>query len=478
MPVAYPTFTAAREALLAGRTTARDLVSAHLTEIDERADLNALLLRLDESATAQATDIDRRLAAGEPVGPLAGMILALKDNMASRGDRTTCGSKMLENFVSVYDATVVERLRAADAVLIGKANMDEFAMGSSNENSAFGPAKHPLDPSRVPGGSSGGSAVAVAAHMAHTSLGSDTGGSIRTPAAFCGVVGLKPTYGRVSRYGLVAFASSFDQIGPFAHTARDAAAVLQVIAGADPMDATCAALPVPDYAAALTGDVRGLRVAVPKEYRPAGLNPAIDRALEQTLDRLRERGAVIVENLSLPNTEHSIATYYILTMAEASSNLARFDGVRYGHRTADQVERLGDLYIRSRTEGFGPEVKRRIMLGTYVLSAGYYDAYYRKAQQVRRLIRDDFDRIFEQADVLLTPTVPSTAFKLGEKTDDPLEMYLSDIYTTSANLAGIPGLSFPVGSDDGGLPIGLQLLGRPFDEATLLRVADALEMAS
>jgi len=351
--------------------------------------------------------------------------------------------------------------------------MDEFAMGSSNENSAFGPVRNPLDESRVPGGSSGGSAVAIAAEMATTALGSDTGGSIRQPAALTGVVGLKPTYGRVSRYGLVAFASSFDQIGPFGSTVRDVADVLTVIAGHDPCDSTSADVPVPDYSKALTGDVKGLRVGIPKEYYTDALDTEIRDAITKRIDGLRKHGAVTKE-VSLPHTEYTIATYYVLTTAEASSNLARYDGARYGRR-AKGAKDLIEMYTKSRSEGFGAEVKRRIMLGTYVLSAGYYEAYYRKAQKVRRLIKEDFDKAFAEVDCLITPTSPTTAFKLGEKIDDPLTMYLSDVYTVSANLGGIPGISIPCGLDNQGLPIGLQILGKQFDEATILRVGDFLE---
>jgi aspartyl-tRNA(Asn)/glutamyl-tRNA(Gln) amidotransferase subunit A len=392
-----------------------------------------------------------------------------------KDERVTCGSKILENFVSLYDATVVQRLRDADAVIIGTNNMDEFAMGSSTENSAYGRVKLPQDEDRVPGGSSGGSAVAVRAGMSTTSLGSDTGGSIRQPAAFCGVVGLKPTYGRVSRYGLVAFASSFDSIGPLALTTRDAASVLQVIAGHDPNDSTSADVPVPNYISQLTKNMKDIRIGIPKEYFGDALDSEIRQAVEKKIDILRTNGATI-EEISLPHTEYTIATYYILATAEASSNLARYDGARYGFRTENAAD-LSEMYIKSRSEGFGAEVKRRIMLGTYVLSAGYYDAYYRKAQQVRRLIKEDFDKAFNDVDCLIAPTSPSTSFKAGDKMDDPLQMYLSDIYTTSINLAGIPGISIPCGEDHQGLPIGMQILGPQFGEPTILRVADFLETA-
>ncbi len=465
-------FRQERGRLLAGEATCESIVEGRLSRIRAHSSLNAFLDVYDDDALARAREVDRRLAAGS-AGPLAGMVVAVKDVICVAGRRVTCGSKMLESFEAPYDATVIERLRAADAVVIGKTNMDEFAMGSSNENSAFGPVKNPRDPERVPGGSSGGSAAAVAAGLATAALGSDTGGSIRQPAAFCGVVGLKPTYGRVSRYGLVAFASSFDQIGPFTETVDEAAAVLSAIAGRDPRDSTSADVPVPDYAAALTGDVKGLRVGIPKEYFPPGLDPGIRAAVMAKVGALEKAGAAVHE-LSLPHTDATIAAYYVLTTAEASSNLARFDGARYGRRAAGAAD-LQEMYVRSRSEGFGDEVKRRIMLGTYVLSSGYYDAYYLKGQKVRRLIRDDFDRAFAGVDVIVTPTTPSTAFKFGEKTGDPLTMYLSDIFTVSANLAGLPGISIPCGSDGDGLPMGLQLLGPRFGEVTLFRAADFLQ---
>jgi aspartyl-tRNA(Asn)/glutamyl-tRNA(Gln) amidotransferase subunit A len=469
------TFHQERGRLLSGEASCESIVEDRLARIREAAGLNAFLAVYADDAIAQARDIDRRAGAGG-AGPLAGMVVAVKDVICMAGKKVTCGSKFLEGFESPYDATVVRRLRDADAVVIGKTNMDEFAMGSSNENSAFGPVKNPRDPERVPGGSSGGSAAAVAAGLATTALGTDTGGSIRQPAALCGVVGLKPTYGRVSRYGLVAFASSFDQIGPFAGTVRDVADVLSVIAGHDPLDSTSADVPVPDYAAAIEtggGDLSGLRVGIPKEYFPEGLDSDIRGAVMAMVGLLEKAGASVRE-VSLPHTDYTIATYYILTTAEASSNLARYDGARYGRRAADPKD-LHEMYTRSRSEGFGDEVKRRIMLGTYVLSAGYYDAYYRKGQKVRRLIRDDFDAAFRDVDVLVTPTTPTTAFRFGEKTDDPLTMYLSDIFTVSANLAGLPGISIPCGRDSRNLPIGLQLLGRRFDEQTILRTADYLE---
>jgi aspartyl-tRNA(Asn)/glutamyl-tRNA(Gln) amidotransferase subunit A len=460
-----------RRALESGATTVEGVTSGFLETIEKGKRLNAFLSVFQRKAIERARDVDRKLAAGK-AGRLAGMVIAVKDVICMKGERTTCGSKILENFVSLYDATAVARLQAEDAVIIGKTNMDEFAMGSSTENSAYGPVLNPVDESRVPGGSSGGSCVSVAAGMAHAALGTDTGGSIRQPASFCGIVGLKPTYGRVSRYGLVALASSFDQIGPFAGTVADAAAVLQVIAGHDELDSTSARVPVPDYNAALTKEIRGMHIGLPQEALGTGLDPEVRQAVEQTLDRLRGAGAV-VEEITLPHSEYTISTYYILMTAEASSNLARFDGARYGER-APGVRDLAEMYTNSRTAGFGAETKRRIMLGTYVLSAGYYDAYYRKAQKVRRLIQDDFFRAFTKVDCILLPTSPTTAFRFGEKADDPLQMYLSDVYTVSANLAGGPAISVPCGVDGKGLPIGVQFVGKQFDEPTILKVADAL----
>ena len=458
--------------LSSGRTSCEVLTRDYLDVIEKRKNLNAFLSVFADGAVARAKAIDKKRAEGT-AGPLAGMVISIKDAISVKGERLTCGSKMLEEFVSPYDATVVRRLLDADAILIGKTNMDEFAMGSSTENSAFGRVKHPLDNSRVPGGSSGGSAVAVKAGMSTASLGSDTGGSIRQPAALTGVVGVKPTYGRVSRYGLVAFASSFDQIGPFALTVKDAARVLTVIAGHDELDSTSATVPVPDFTSSLTGDVAKLRIGIPKEYFGKEINEEVRRAIEKKLDSLRSNGA-IVEEVSLPHSNLTVAAYYTLATAEASSNLARYDGARYGYRSKRSGD-LTDMYTQSRSEGFGAEVKRRIMLGTYVLSAGYYDAYYRKGQKIRRLIKEDFDKVFQRVDCLITPTSPTTAFRAGEKMDDPLQMYLSDVFTTSANLAGIPGMSVPCGQDSSGLPIGLQVLGKPFDESTMLRVADFLE---
>jgi len=406
---------------------------------------------------------------------LGGVPIGIKDVLTTRGLRTTAGSKILGNYVPPYDCTAVSRLEAAGAVLLGKTNCDEFAMGSSNENSAWHPVRNPRDVTRVPGGSSGGSAAAVAADMAVAALGSDTGGSIRQPASFCGVVGLMPTYGRVSRYGLVAFASSLDHIGPIAKTVKDAAILLRTIAGRDPMDPTAAELPVPDYVAKLEKPVDGLKIGVAKEYLGEGLDSEVRNAVEAAIEKLDSLGCKIVD-ISLPHTKYAIPTYYIVATAEASSNLARFDGVRYGYRAHD-ARTLSEMYRRTRDEGFGAEVKRRIMLGTYALSAGYYDAYYLKAQKVRTLIARDFEEAFSKVDAIVTPTCPTAAFKLGEKAEDPLAMYLADIYTVTADLAGIPGISIPCGQTREKLPIGLQILGRQFDEATILRVAHAYEQS-
>jgi aspartyl-tRNA(Asn)/glutamyl-tRNA(Gln) amidotransferase subunit A len=468
------TYEATRLLLEQGATTCEKTTEHYLAAIDNGGRLNAFLSVFRDQSLEQARKVDRKIAAGE-AGRLAGMVVGVKDAICLQNERVTCASRMLEHFVSLYSATTVERLVAEDAIIIGKTNMDEFAMGSSTENSAFGAVLHPLDETRVPGGSSGGSCVAVAAGQAHTSLGTDTGGSIRQPASFCGIVGLKPTYGRVSRYGLVALASSFDQIGPFALSVRDASRVLQVIAGHDEKDSTSARVPVPDYAAQLTGEVRGLRVGIPREGFSEGIQQEVRAAVEATVDRLRGSGCVI-EEISLPHSEYVISAYYILMTAEASSNLARFDGARYGFRSSDARD-LQETYVMSRSEGFGAETKRRIMLGTYVLSAGYYDAYYRKAQKVRRLIQEGFFSAFRSVDCILMPTAPTTAFKLGEKIDDPLQMYLSDVYTVSANLAGIPAVSIPCGVDSRGLPVGVQLLGKHFDESTILKVGDFLEQS-
>ncbi len=508
-----PTFAEAHRALEADETSCEELVSSFLDRIDEKDDeLNAFTSVDRDGALNHARYLDSQRERGNP-RPLSGLVLAVKDNICIRGYPVSCGSKMLKDFSSLYDASVIERLRDAGAVFIGKTNCDEFAMGSSNETSHFGPVRNPHDTNYVPGGSSGGSAAAVAAGLCHAALGSDTGGSVRQPSAFCGVVGLKPTYGRVSRSGLVAFASSLDVIGPLARSVEDVATLLNVIAGEDANDSTSAPVPVPDYTDALTSEVEGLKIGLPDEYFTDGLDEDIRQMVRDQVAALEDRGAD-VQRVSLPHTEYGIATYYLLATAEASSNLARYDGIRYGHRADleetkqslrerreelrselsaartqgndkrvaeleaeldDEQSALDALYTRTRSEGFGDEVKRRIMLGTYALSAGYYDKYYEKAQRVRTLIRHDFDQAFEDVDVLVTPTTPTPPFQLGEKTDDPLEMYLNDIYTVTANLAGIPGLTVPIGAHpENDMPVGLQLLGPHFDEAVLLQVGDAI----
>lgn len=440
-----------------------------LAAITRRADLSAFQHVATERATARAAALD---AAGG-TGPLHGVPVAIKDNMVARGIPTTAGSKILDGYISPFDATVVARLEAAGAVIVGTTRCDEFAMGSSTENCAYGPVRNPHDVTRTPGGSSGGSAAAVAAKLVPLALGSDTGGSIRQPASLCGIVGVKPTYGRVSRYGLIAFASSLDQIGPMTRTTREAAQVLDVISGHDPLDATSSPRPVPSFEGALTRDVQGLRIGVPRHLLNEGVDPEVRAAFDASLEVARSLGATITD-VTLPHTSHAIAVYYLVATAEASANLARFDGVRYGHR-ADAPASLAALYERSRSEGFGAEVKRRILLGTYVLSAGYYDAYYKKAQQVRTQIARDYFTAFKEVDLVAMPTSPVPAFKLGERVNDPLQMYLADIFTVGANLAGIPGISIPCGFTSGKLPIGLQFLARPWDEATMLRMADAFE---
>jgi aspartyl-tRNA(Asn)/glutamyl-tRNA(Gln) amidotransferase subunit A len=475
MSAPVPSIRQIRDDIASGRMSAREVCRAAIERMEAaNAALNAFNVIDAEGALARADRVDHQRAAGAALGPLAGVPVALKDNMCMRGMRTTASSKILANFVPPYDATVVRKLEAAGAVIVGNTNCDEFAMGSSNENSAYGPARNPWALDRTPGGSSGGSAAAVAARCVPLALGSDTGGSIRQPAAFCGVVGLKPTYGRVSRYGLLAFASSLDQIGPLSLTVADAASTLAVLAGADPADSTSSLEPVPDFAAALTGDVRNIRVGVPRAFVTEGVDEPVRRAYDQALDTLRDAGATLVD-IELPHARYAIPVYYLVCTAEASSNLARYDGVKYGYRSpAAKDDTLRAMYMKTRDEGFGPEVKRRIMLGTYVLSAGYYDAFYVKAQQVRTLLRRDYEQAFERVDVVAMPTSPIPPFKLGEKTDDPLQMYLADVFTVSANLSGLPGISVPCGFA-GDLPIGLQLLGRMFDEATMLRVADAYE---
>jgi aspartyl-tRNA(Asn)/glutamyl-tRNA(Gln) amidotransferase subunit A len=467
---------------LAPRLRAREISSVELTRnvldrihaVEPR--VHAYLTLTEQMALAMAEAADRRLARGDDVGPLTGVPIALKDNLCTMGVLTTCASKILHNFVPPYDATVVERLKRAGAVFVGKTNLDEFAMGSSTENSAFQVTANPWDLERVPGGSSGGSAAAVSADECIAALGSDTGGSIRQPAGFCGVVGLKPTYGRVSRYGLVAFASSLDQIGPITKTVEDAAILMNVIAGRDPADSTSADIPMPDYTKSLKDDVKGLKIGVPKEYFVEGMDREVEAAVREAIRHLVGLGAEAIE-ISLPHSGYAVATYYLCATAEASSNLARYDGVHYGHRTADQ-DNIIDMYTKTRHDGFGNEVKRRIMLGTYALSAGYYDAYYLKALKVRTLIKRDFERAFEKCDAILTPTSPTPPFKKGEKTDDPLRMYLSDIFTISVNLAGIPAISIPCGFCDATgrpLPIGLQLIAPVFGEEVLFQVAHVYE---
>lgn len=448
-----------------GKLSLKENVSAFLQRIEQNKNLNAFNFVFEDSLQ-QAELIDTKIKNGT-AGKLAGMVIAIKDVLALKDKPLTCSSNILKNFHSLYTATAVKKLINEDAIIIGKTNCDEFAMGSSNENSAFGAVLNPIDHSRVPGGSSGGSAVAVAANLCDVSLGTDTGGSIRQPASFCGIYGLKPTYGRVSRYGLTAFASSFDSIGPFAKSIDDIALVLSVMAGHDEKDSTSQNMAVPDFPAELK-QTKKFKIGLPKEYFAEGLNDEIRDLIMAQVGKLKSNGNEIIE-INLPHTEYSIATYYILTTAEASSNLARFDGARYGYRTTLSGD-LQSMYTNSRSDGFGAEVKRRIMLGTYVLSAGYYDAYYRKAQKVRRLLKQDFDKAFEKVDVILTPTSPFAAFKIGEKSDDPLQMYLSDIYTTSANLAGIPGINIPIGNNKEGLPVGMQLMADQFEELKLLRL--------
>lgn len=477
MNLAALTIDSARSAIAERKTSAVALAEAFFTKIEsDDPKIGAYLILSRERALAKAAQIDHLAEKGDRLPPLAGVPVGIKDVLVTKGTRTTAGSKILGNYIPPYDCTAVARLEAAGAVVLGKLNCDEFAMGSSNENSAFRPVHNPRDLSRVPGGSSGGSAAAVAADIAVATLGSDTGGSIRQPASFCGVVGLKPTYGRVSRYGLIAFASSLDHIGPLGKTVKDAAIMLRTIAGRDQMDSTSAEVPVPDYAAELEKPVKGMKVGVAKEYFGEGLDAEVRSAVEAAIQKIAKLGCEIVE-VSLPHTKYAIPAYYLVATAEASSNLARFDGVRYGLR-AKGARSLSDMYRRTRDQGFGAEVKRRIMLGTYALSAGYYDAYYLKAQRVRTLLTHDFDNAFKKVDAIVAPTSPTAAFKLGEKVDDPLAMYLADIYTVTANLAGIPGISIPVGTTKEKLPIGMQIFGKHFAESTILRVANAYEHAA
>ena len=480
MSVASPlqghTIGSIRAGLLAKKFSAEELATQSLAFAEAaNTETNAYLTFSGERALAAARAVDARIAAGEEPGPLAGVPIAVKDVIVTRGLRTTCGSKLLAKYIPPYDATAITRLEQAGGVILGKTNCDEFAMGSSNENSAFGPVRNPVALDRVPGGSSGGSAAVVAQGTAVVSLGSDTGGSIRQPASFCGIAGVTPTYGRVSRYGLTAFASSLDHIGPFGKTTRDAAQLLRVIAGHDEMDATSASAPVPDYAAAMDGNVRGLKLGLPREYFEGLASDTGDRVME-AVDALKKLGCE-VRDIQLPHTPYAVAAYYIIATAEASANLARYDGVRYTARSPE-AHTLSEMYRLTREEGFGDECKRRIMLGTYVLSAGYYDAYYLKAQKVRNLIARDFAQAFAQVDAIVAPVSPFPAFKLGEKVADPISMYLSDIYTITGSLAGIPCMSVPCGLTSEGLPVGLQLLTKHFDEATMFRVADAYEKAS
>jgi len=462
--------------LKAGRVSSVEATKAMLARIESvEPRVGSFITLTPESALAEAEAADRRIAAGD-AHVLTGVPLALKDIFLTEGIRTTCGSRMLHNFIPPYSATAWERLRDRGSVLLGKLNQDEFAMGSSSESSAFGITRNPWDTERIPGGSSGGSAAAIAARQATATLGTDTGGSIRQPSSHCGCVGLKPTYGRVSRYGVIAFASSLDQVGPITRDVTDCAIMLGAVAGYDPRDSTSINTPVPDYTAALTGDVKGLKIGLPKEYYIDGLDRDVQEAMDRAIETYRRLGAEFVE-ISLPHTDYAVATYYLIATAEASSNLARYDGVRFGHRS-ERAEGLIDMMTKSRSEGFGAEVKRRIMLGTYALSSGYYDAYYVKAQKVRTLIMGDFTRAFETVDAILTPVAPTPAFKIGEMVDDPLQMYLSDIFTIPVNLAGTCAMSVPAGFSASGLPIGLQLIGKPFGEETILRAGHAFEQAT
>ena len=460
--------------LVKKEVTSREATEAlyrRIKEVDKK--LRAYLLLTEEEAYRQADQVDRKIAKGEEIGDLSGIPMGLKDILCTRGIRTTCGSKILENYVPFYDGTVVKKLRERNAVFLGKLNMDEFAMGSSTENSGFQITRNPWNLDRIPGGSSGGSAAAVAADECIAALGTDTGGSIRQPASCCGVVGIKPTYGRVSRYGLVAFASSLDQIGPITKDVKDCAILMNAISGYDPYDSTSVNTEVPDYKQSLIKDVKGIRIGIPKEYFIEGIDPDVEKAVTQAIDLFGKWGAE-VKRVSLPHTDYAVAIYYIIATAEASSNLARYDGVKYGLRSKGYRD-LMEMYTQTRAKGFGQEVKRRIILGTYVLSAGYYEAYYRKASQVRTLMRKDFEDAFRQVDVILAPTAPTPAFRIGEKTEDPLQMYLSDIFTIPVNIAGIPGISIPCGFSRENLPIGLQMMGKHFDEGMLLRVAYAFE---
>jgi len=466
-----------RDGLDSKKFSARELTSSSLKGAENLKGLNAFIEMASESALKAADEADIAMKRGSSTSrPLLGIPVAIKDMILTRGLKTTCASKILANFIPPYDATVTQRLKDAGAIVVGKTNLDEFAMGSSNENSAYGVVQNPWDTSRVPGGSSGGSAAAVAAGIVPVALGTDTGGSIRQPASFCGVVGIKPTYGRVSRYGVVAYASSLDQVGPIARNVRDAAKITKILAGNDKADATSSALRVTDYEAVLGREIKGLKVGIPKEYFIKGLNSEVEESVKAAIAQLISAGAEAVE-ISLPTTEVALSVYYVLAPAEASSNLSRYDGVKFGYR-ASGTKDLKELYSKTRSEGFGKEVKRRILIGTHVLSTGYYDAFYLRAQKVRKLIYEDFQRAFSSCDVIACPTAPSTAFKIGEKASDPLEMYLSDIFTIPVNLAGLPGISVPCGFDRAGLPIGLQLIGRQFEEETLFKVAYAYESST
>lgn len=461
--------------LVNNEITSLELTEAILSRIDEvEGDVKAYLTLTRDEAIAQAKAVDEKIARGEKISFLEGIPGAIKDNICTKGVKTTCASKILQNFVPPYSATVVNKLNAENAVILGKTNLDEFAMGGSTENSAYFPTRNPWNTECVPGGSSGGSAAAVAAGTAVWAIGSDTGGSIRQPASFCGVVGMKPTYGRVSRYGLVAYASSLDQIGPITKDVTDCAHILNIIAGHDDMDSTCVNEAVPDYTKALVEDVKGLKIGIPKEFFVDGMDPDVEKAIRDGIKKLEELGAEVVE-ISLPNTAHAISTYYLIAPAEAATNLERYDGVSYGER-ADGVD-IVDMMTNTRSQYFGEEVKRRIMIGNYALSAGYYDAYYLKALKVRRLVKEDYDKAFEKVDVIVCPTAPSPAYKIGEKIDNPLEMYLQDVCTVPLNLAGLPGISVPCGFSSKGLPIGMQLIGKPLDEATLIRTAYTYEQS-
>ena len=466
-----------QDKLASKELTITDITKAYVDRIAEKEpEIQAFITTLTDEALDHAKKIEEKVNSGELKSDFAGIPIGIKDNMCTKGVKTTCGSKMLENFVSPYDATVVEKLNAEGIINLGKLNMDEFAMGSSTENSAIKKTKNPWNLNTVPGGSSGGSTAAVAANMVPWALGSDTGGSIRQPASFCGVVGLKPTYGLISRYGLVAYASSLDQIGPITKDVKDAAILLNLIAGHDEKDTTSHKGPSIDYVAALKNDVKGLKIAVPKEFYGEGINEEVKTKLEEAIEKYKELGAE-VEEISLNVAEYSLAAYYVIACAEASSNLGRFDGIRYGYRS-EKFDKLKDIYVNSRSEGFGPEVKRRIILGTYVLSSGYYDAYYKKAQQVRTLVKNEFDKVFSKYDVILIPTSPTVAFEFGAKSENPLEMYLADICTVSINIAGLPGISIPCGVDSKGMPVGMQLVGNKFAEETILNAAYTYEQAT